>query len=67
MVENQYPIQVQNPLPLPQLDQPKVTYDGEALVRDYVNPILAPMQPPIIYPHFGHANFNIRHYIINLF
>lgn len=54
MAGNQHLNQVQKPLPLLQLYQQRIVANhGEALVRDYVNHILAPMQPPTIYPHFG--------------
>lgn len=65
MAENQNQIQdaLQNgalPVQQPPQAQP-------ILVGDYVNPLPAPIQPPIIYPPFGQANFHIRPDVINLF
>ncbi|XP_022860049.1 uncharacterized protein LOC111380654 [Olea europaea var. sylvestris] len=71
MAKNQHQNQAQNPLPLSQPIQPDpsraVANHGEVSVRDFVNPVPAPIQPPIIYSPFGQANFHIRPNVINLF
>lgn len=37
------------------------------LVGDYVNQVLAPVKPTIIYPLFRQTNFYLRLNVINLF